>query len=160
MGVVTHEFEVISPLPPTKVFKAFVLDFDNLFPKVVPHAVKSIELLEGDGGPGSIKKITFAEDSQVKYVKQKIEAMDKQNLSHTYSVIEGDALMNVLEKITYETKFEAAPGGGTLCKRICKYYTIGDIEIKEEEIKAGSERQAAVYKAVEDYLLANPHLYN
>ena len=61
MGVVTYEMEIPSPIPPARIFKAFVLDFENLFPKVVPKAIKCIELLEGDGGPGSIKKVTFGE---------------------------------------------------------------------------------------------------
>ncbi|MBA0612588.1 hypothetical protein Godav_013172 [Gossypium davidsonii] len=30
-------------------------------PKVASQATKSVELLQGDGGPGTIKKITFAE---------------------------------------------------------------------------------------------------
>ncbi|XVF28256.1 hypothetical protein REPUB_Repub15cG0014000 [Reevesia pubescens] len=157
MGVVTHELEVASPLPPAKAFKAFVLDFDNLFPKVLPQVIKSIELIQGDGGVGSIKKVTFAEGSEVKYVKQKFEAIDKDNFSYSYSVIEGDVLANKLEKITYDTKFEKAPGGGTILKRTSKYYTIGDIVIKEEEIKDANEKQGVVYKAVEDYVLANPN---
>ncbi|KAK6228613.1 hypothetical protein SCA6_000953 [Theobroma cacao] len=96
------------------MFKAFVLDADNLIPKVVPQAIKSSELLEGDGGPGSIKKITFGE----------------------------------------------GPGGGSVCKSTSKYYTIGDNEIKEEQIKTGKERAFGMYKAVEAYLLANPDAYN
>ena len=98
--------------------------------------------------------------SQFKYVKQKVEGIDKDNFSYSYSVIEGDALMNTLEKISYETKFVAAPDGGSICKSTSKYYTIGDIEIKEEQIKAGKERASGMYKAVEAYLLANPDVYN
>ncbi|XP_021290913.1 major allergen Pru av 1-like [Herrania umbratica] len=160
MGVVTYEMEVATSIPPAKMFKAFVLDADNLIPKVVPQAIKSSELLEGDGGPGSIKKITFGEGSQFKYVKHKIEGIDKENFSYSYSVIEGDALMNTLEKISYETKFVAGPDGGSVCKSTSKYYTIGDIEIKEEQIKAGKARALGMYKAVEAYLLANPDAYN
>ncbi|KAK6254437.1 hypothetical protein SCA6_015753 [Theobroma cacao] len=160
MGVVTYEMEVATSIPPAKMFKAFVLDADNLIPKVVPQAIKSSELLEGDGGPGSIKKITFGEGSQFKYVKHKVDGIDKENFSYSYSVIEGDALMNTLEKISYETKFVAGPDGGSVCKSTSKYYTIGDIEIKEEQIKAGKERALGMYKAVEAYLLANPDAYN
>ncbi|WRX20381.1 hypothetical protein QQP08_012868 [Theobroma cacao] len=68
--------------------------------------------------------------------------------------------MNTLEKISYETKFVAGPDGGSVCKSTSKYYTIGDIEIKEEQIKAGKERALGMYKAVEAYLLANPDAYN
>ncbi|XWS08535.1 hypothetical protein CRYUN_Cryun40dG0011000 [Craigia yunnanensis] len=160
MGVVTYEMEIPSPIPPARLFKAFVLDCDDLFPKVVPQAIKCVELLEGDGGPGSIRKVTFGEDSPFKYVKQKTEGIDKENFSHSYSVIEGDALGNTLEKICYETKFVAAPGGGSICKSTSKYHTIGDIEIKAEQIKEGKEKAAVMYKAVEAYLLANPDICN
>ena len=63
MGVVTYEHEITSSIPPAKMFKAFILDSDNLIPKILPQAIKCIEIIEGDGGPGSIKKITFGEGS-------------------------------------------------------------------------------------------------
>ncbi|GKU85382.1 hypothetical protein SLEP1_g61 [Rubroshorea leprosula] len=156
MGVFTYEMEVTTAMPPAKMFKAFVLDADHLIPKIVPQAIKDVELVEGNGGPGSIKKITFGEGSQFKYVKHKIDGIDKENFTYSYSVIEGDALMNTLEKICYETKFVAAPDGGSICKSSSKYYTIGDIEIKEEDIKAGKEKALGLFKAVEAYLSANP----
>ncbi|XVE82216.1 hypothetical protein DITRI_Ditri15bG0129800 [Diplodiscus trichospermus] len=154
MGVITYEMEVPTSVPPARIFKAFVLDFDNLFPKVVPRAIKSCELVQGDGGPGSIKKVTFGEGRQFKYVLHKVDGIEKENFTYNYSAIEGDALKDKFEKICFETKFEAAPGGGTICK------SIGDTEIKEEDIKAGKERSAGMYQAVEAYLLANPDLYN
>jgi len=61
MGVFTHESQGTSAIPPARLFKAFILDGDNLIPKVVPQAVKSVERIEGNGGPGTIRKITFGE---------------------------------------------------------------------------------------------------
>ena len=61
MGVCTYETEITSCIPPHRLFKAFVLDGDNLIPKIAPQAIKQVDILEGDGGPGTIKKITFAE---------------------------------------------------------------------------------------------------
>ncbi|KAK5840684.1 hypothetical protein PVK06_009587 [Gossypium arboreum] len=81
----------------------------NLIPKIVPQAFKCVEYIEGNGEPGSIKKEA---ESQFNYMKQKVEALDKENFVYIYSVIEGDALMNKLEKITYETKLEDYPDGG------------------------------------------------
>lgn len=60
MGVLTEEKEYFSSsLTPERLFRALVLDGYNLIPKVAPNAVKSTEILEGDGGVGTIKKITF-----------------------------------------------------------------------------------------------------
>lgn len=61
MGVFTYEMEVVTKIPPAKIFNALILDGDKLIPKIVPQAIKTVELIEGDGGPGSIKKITFGE---------------------------------------------------------------------------------------------------
>ncbi|GMJ12251.1 MLP-like protein 423 [Hibiscus trionum] len=156
MGVFTHEMEVTAPIPPAKAFKATVLDFDTLFPKVAPFAIKSVQVLEGNGGPGTIKKVTFAQGWGPSYLKQKVDELDTDNLSYTYTVFEGDVLKNVLEKISYENKFVAGPNGGTICMRTTKFYPVGDIEIKEETIKEGMVKQAQVFKAIEDYLVANP----
>ncbi|XWS53563.1 hypothetical protein CRYUN_Cryun10bG0012200 [Craigia yunnanensis] len=78
----------------------------------MPLAVQSIEITEGDGGAGSIRQINFAEGSQVKYIKNRINELDENNSSYKYSLIEGDGLMDKLDKITYEVKFEATADGG------------------------------------------------
>ncbi|TYI92441.1 hypothetical protein E1A91_D02G070800v1 [Gossypium mustelinum] len=123
MGVFAKEAEVSTPLPPAKAFKAFV----------------SVELLQGDGGPGTIKNITFAED--------------KDNLLYTYVVIESDFFNNVVEKISYETKFVAVADGGTSIKVTTTFYTIGDIQISPDlmlQIKEASKKRALVLKAIEN----------
>lgn len=61
MAVVTFTDEFTSPVPAKKLFIALILDADNLIPKLMPQAVKSIETIQGNGGPGTIKKMTFAE---------------------------------------------------------------------------------------------------
>ncbi|XVE90501.1 hypothetical protein DITRI_Ditri20bG0082700 [Diplodiscus trichospermus] len=155
MGVFTFESEVVTAIPPAKMFKACILDGDKLIPKIVPKAFKSVEYIQGNGEPGSIKKITFGEGSQFNYMKEKVEAIDKESMVYSYSVIEGDALMNKLEKITYDVKLEPSPSGGSICKTTSKYYTIGEFDIKEEAIKAGKEKTLGIFKAVEAYLLEN-----
>ncbi|KAF2303956.1 hypothetical protein GH714_025130 [Hevea brasiliensis] len=93
--------------------------------------------------------------SQFKYSKHKIEAIDKENLKFSHSVIEGDML--VIEKITYDIKFEQSPDGGCICKESSNYYTFGDFELnKDQLIKAGKYKALGMFKAVEAYLLANP----
>ncbi|KAJ0092887.1 hypothetical protein Patl1_24965 [Pistacia atlantica] len=107
MGVVTDELEVTCAHPPAKMFKAFVLEADNLFRKVLPQEVKSGELLEGDEGVGSIKKVTFVEGDKTTYLKHKIDAIDKENFVFCYTSFEGDFLVNKFEKISHETKVGA-----------------------------------------------------
>lgn len=60
MGVITVEQEISCSLPPSRLFKSFVLDPANLFPKILPNLFKSFKTIEGDGGVGSITLVTFS----------------------------------------------------------------------------------------------------
>lgn len=70
MGVVSLTDKFTSPVPAAKLFKALILDADNLLPKLMPQAIKSVEIVEGNGGPGTIKKLTFAEGKQASCILQ------------------------------------------------------------------------------------------
>lgn len=89
-------------------------------------------------------------------MKHRIDELDKEKMIYKYTLIEGDALMDKIEYISYEISFEASPDGGCKSKNVSEYHTKPGVEIKEEEIKDGKEKAAAVFKAVEAYLLANP----
>lgn len=59
MAVFTFEDEITSTLPPAKLYNA-MKDADSLTPKIIDD-VKSVEIVEGNGGPGTIKKLTIVE---------------------------------------------------------------------------------------------------
>lgn len=59
MGVYTDIVEYSSAVSPPRLFKALVTDSHNLIPTLLPQAVKSVQTIHGDGGPGSIRQITF-----------------------------------------------------------------------------------------------------
>ncbi|KAK4586583.1 hypothetical protein RGQ29_023653, partial [Quercus rubra] len=148
-----------SAIPPARLFKAFVLDSDNLIPEVLPQAIKSTEIIEGNGGPGTIKKITFGEASKFKYAKHRIDALDPENCTYSFSVIEGDALTDIAS-VSTEMKFVASPDGGSIMKSTTKYQTKGDFQLKEEQVQATIDKATGHFKAVEAYLLAHPDLYS
>ncbi|KAL2341725.1 hypothetical protein Fmac_009665 [Flemingia macrophylla] len=147
MGVHTDTNEYPSPISPPRLFKALILDSSNLIPKLLPHAVKSIELIQGDGG------------SQVKSVKNRIDEINEDTFTYSYTLIEGEALKDKFASISNEIKFEASPDGGSISKVTSKYYLKGDVEINEEDIKASMEKVLGIYKVVETYLLQNPDVY-
>ena len=60
MGVFTFENEHTSPVAAATLYKALVFDAPTVLPKV-DEAVQSIEILEGNGDAGTIKKLTFVE---------------------------------------------------------------------------------------------------
>lgn len=92
-------------------------------------------------------------------MKHQVDGLDAENFTYSYSVIEGDALGDVVEKISYETKLVVS-GGGSIVKSTSTYYTKGDHEIKEENVKEGKEKASGLFKAIEGYLLTNPDAYN
>ncbi|KAL2230140.1 UNVERIFIED_CONTAM: Major allergen Pru ar 1 [Sesamum indicum] len=97
MGAITYDIEIPSSIPAAKMFKAVVLDADTLIPKIMPQAIKNVEIC----GVGTVKIIHFGEGSQYKSAKHRVDAIDTENLTHSYTIVEGDALAGVLESITY-----------------------------------------------------------
>ncbi|KAI4303180.1 hypothetical protein MLD38_038842 [Melastoma candidum] len=159
MSSITFTEEFSSPVPAARVFNALILHGDELIPKLMPQAIKDVQLLEGDGGPGSIKQMNFAEGGKFKYLKHRVDALDKEKLTYSYTMIEGAELADKIESISYEIKMEATPEGGCKGTNVSKYTPKPGVVITEEEIKEGKEKAAFVFKAVEAYLLANPEAY-
>ncbi|KAL2341720.1 hypothetical protein Fmac_009660 [Flemingia macrophylla] len=158
MGVFTTEGEQVTTVAPAILYKAIVLDFSNIFPKALPNLVKSVEIIEGDGGPGTIKKFTFAQGGTVKH---KVDLIGVDNYVYHYTIIEGNVLSEAveLEKVSYEYKLVPKADGGGIIKFRRQYYTKGDAQLTQEFLKASQETSDGFLRALEDYLLANPH-YN
>ncbi|XVE65570.1 hypothetical protein DITRI_Ditri08aG0010300 [Diplodiscus trichospermus] len=159
MGITSFTQELTSPVSAARMFKALIMESSTLIPKLLPHFIKSVDVIQGDGGAGSFEQVNFTEASHFKYVKHRIDELDRENFVCKYTMIEGDVLGDNLESIAYEVKFEAMSAGGCICKMTSNYHTNGEFEIKEEEIKAGNEKAIGIYKVVEAYLLENPTIY-
>ncbi|KAL3722101.1 hypothetical protein ACJRO7_034456 [Eucalyptus globulus] len=159
MAVTSYTQEFITPIAPSRMFKALIIDSHNLMPKIVPQGIKSIEFIEGDGGAGSIKQTNFAEGGHLKYLKHRIDAIDIENLVCKYTLIDGDVVFDKIEYVAYEVKFEDSSDGGCMCKMTSEYHTKAGAELKEEDIKQGKDKAMGLYKVVEEYLLANPDVY-
>lgn len=91
---------------------------------------------------------------KVKSMKQRVDAVDKEALTYSYSVIGGDILLGKLESIA--NHFTVVPTDeGCIVKSITTYTPIGDEVIPEENVKEATEQSSLLFKAVEAYLLAN-----
>ncbi|KAJ8527089.1 hypothetical protein K7X08_029566 [Anisodus acutangulus] len=126
--------------------------------------VKRVELVEAEGqemvvlealSKSILLKLSYA-GSNFKSIKYRIDELNEKTFTYKYTLIEGEALIDKLEKITCEVKFEQSADGGSISKVTSEYHTEGDFKLNEEEIKAGKEKVLAMYKAVEAYLLQNP----
>ncbi|KAL3727757.1 hypothetical protein ACJRO7_032495 [Eucalyptus globulus] len=155
MGVITYSQEITSVVAPSRMFKALFLDSQNMLPKIVPDGIKSIEFIEGDGGVGSIKQTNFGESSHIKYIKHKIDALDAGSFYCKYTMIESDIKFEKIDLVVEEVKLVAA-GSGCVCKMTSEYHVQEGCELKEEDIKKGKDRAMGLYKAIEEYLVANP----
>ena len=90
-----------------------------------------------------------------------MDEVDEANFVYKYSVIEGDALGDELESISYVVKVTPGADGGSVVKTSSSYHTKTDNHsITEEKIKEGKEKAKGVFHAVEAHLNANPHEYN
>ncbi|PSR98009.1 Pathogenesis-related protein like [Actinidia chinensis var. chinensis] len=159
MGVVKISQTFKTQVTPSRMFKALILDSHNLCPKLMFSSIKSIELLEGTGEAGSIKQMNFTEASPLKYVKLRIDELDKENFKCKYTFIEVEGLMHKLDSISYDVRFEPYGFTGCVCKMTSEYKSNDNLEIKEEDIEHGKDRAIGMYEVVEAYLLAHPHAY-
>ncbi|KAL0457454.1 UNVERIFIED_CONTAM: Major allergen Pru av 1 [Sesamum latifolium] len=160
MGVIKVSQSFRTKVTPSRMFKALILDSHNLCPQLMFSSIKSIDFLHGKGEPGTIKQMNFTDASPFNYVKHRIDEIDEEKFMCKYTFIEGDALMDKLDHITYEVKFEPYGFGGCICRITSEYYTKENVEIKEEDIELGKDRAIGMYEVVEAYLLAHPHAYN
>lgn len=61
MGVIKISQSFATQVTPDRMFKALILDSNNLCPKLMFSSIKSMEFVEGQGDVGSIKQINFTE---------------------------------------------------------------------------------------------------
>ena len=101
----------------------------------------------------------FNAGAHTKHLKHRIDAIDKDNFSYSYAVIEGDGVLEKVKSVSHEVKFEPTAEGGCKVKNVSKYHPKPGVEIKEDDIKAAKEEALAIVKVVEAYLVANPQAY-
>ncbi|KAF5189636.1 Major pollen allergen aln g [Thalictrum thalictroides] len=154
MGVTGFSAEIVTSVPADKMFKACVFDMHILAPKLMPEVVKSASFI-GDGGVGSFNEYHFTDVISYDHVKERIEALDKNNFVCKYSLAEGGNLGTKLKSSSYQVKFTPS-GNGSVAKVDVHMETIEGVEYSAEEINKEKEGLVATYKAVESHLLANP----
>ncbi|KAK4483293.1 hypothetical protein RD792_010478 [Penstemon davidsonii] len=159
MGVIKVYQSFRTQVTPDRMFKALILDSHNICPQLMFSSIESIQFLQGNGKPGTIKQLNFTQASPFTYVKHRIDAIDEEKHMCRYTFIEGDALMDKLDQIIYEVKFEPYGFQGCVCNITSEYYAKENVEIKEQDIEHGKDRAVGMYEVVEAYLLAHPRAY-
>lgn len=101
----------------------------------------------------------YAADGQVRYTRHRIEELDKEKFTCKFSFIEGDGLMEHLEFLTYEVKFEGYGTKGCVCKITNEFKPKEGVAIQQVDIQLGKDRAIGMYEVVEAHLMAYPQLY-
>ncbi|XP_071703674.1 root allergen protein-like [Rutidosis leptorrhynchoides] len=158
MAVVTVELELTSSLPAPKLFNVYN-DYENIAAKVQPESYKSINIVQGDGGVGSIMSTTYADGYPFKSLKSKVDVVDKNNLSIGYTAFEGDALMGIIDTATHHIKFVPSSNGGSVYKHTVEIKCKGDSKLDEDKINLAKEACNKTFKAIESYVIAHPETY-
>ncbi|XP_039127285.1 major strawberry allergen Fra a 1-2-like [Dioscorea cayenensis subsp. rotundata] len=148
--------ELKSRVSPARLWKAAVSDVHIMLPKIVPEFVGSMEIVQGDGGVGTIKATTFTHAvKELSVVKIIVDEIDEEKLYYKYSVIEGGNPN--YESTSYTYKFELSEDGGCLCKLIGEFKTIGDYEPTDQDKVLSKEGFITTFMAIDAYLQANPN---
>ncbi|KAF7100068.1 hypothetical protein CFC21_101631 [Triticum aestivum] len=144
----THEIE--SPVTESRLFRAGVMDWHTLAPKLAPQIVASAHPVEGEGGIGSGSSTS---------PQERLEFIDVDKCECKSTLIEGGGIGTEIEMATSHIKVEQAANGESVVKVKSTYKLLLGVEVKDEITKA-KDSVTTIFKAAEAYLIANPDTYN
>ncbi|SPT20112.1 unnamed protein product [Triticum aestivum] len=153
----THDIE--SSVAAPRLFRAGVMDWHTLAPKLAPHIVASAHPVEGEGGIGSVRQFNFTSAMPFSLMKERLEFLDAENCECKSTLVEGGGIGVAIETATSHIKVEPAADGGSVVKVDSTYKLLLGVEVKDEIAKA-KDSITAIFKAAEAYLIANPDAYN
>ncbi|KAG9459532.1 hypothetical protein H6P81_004040 [Aristolochia fimbriata] len=149
----------VSAHPPARLWKASS-DTHKLVPKLIPQQVSHVDLLEGNGGVGTVLKLNFGQDlKHLTHVKNRIEAVDDDNRVVKFRVLEGKDIGTVLKSCVYELKMDETSEGGTKTTVKMDYDTVGDTPLSKDHAESMVDGILGQTKAIDAHLHANPTAY-
>ncbi|XP_062213463.1 pathogenesis-related protein 1-like [Phragmites australis] len=151
--------EVTSPVAAPRLFRAAVIDWHTLAPKLASRIVASANPVEGEGGVGSVRLFNFTSAMPFSFMKERLEFLDADKCECKSTLIEGGGIGVAIETATSHIKVEQAANGGSVVKVDSTYKLLPGVEVNDEITKA-KESVTAIFKAAEAYLVANPDAYN
>ncbi|KAK7405198.1 hypothetical protein VNO78_06397 [Psophocarpus tetragonolobus] len=127
-------------------------DYIVIVPKVLPHIVKDVQLIEGDGGVGTIVIFNFLSDVTPSFQRERITEFDEISHEIGLQVIEGGYLTQGLSY--YKTTFQLSSIGEdkTLVNVKISYDHESDIQENVKPTKT-SESTLFYLRRLENYLL-------
>ncbi|XP_078163890.1 pathogenesis-related protein 1-like [Carex rostrata] len=151
--------EITTVIPAPRLFKAAILDWHNLAPKIAADRIVSAVNIGGDGGVGTVRQINFGPAMPFSYEQRRLEFQDVENCEIKSSVVGGGGLGVFFESSSYHVKFSPNGTGGSLAKIVLTYTPMpGANSAQYEKMVKGALE--GIIKGSEAFLLANPDAYN
>jgi hypothetical protein len=151
--------EIESPVAAPRLFKAGVMDWHTLAPKLAPHIIASAHPIEGEGGVGSVRQFNFTSAMPFSIMKEKLDFLDMEKCECKSTLLEGGGIGITIETATSHIKVEATANGGSVVKVETTYKLLPGAEVKDE-ITNAKDSLTNIFKGAEAYLIANPDAYN
>nr|CAA10721.1 intracellular pathogenesis-related protein, isoform 7 [Asparagus officinalis] len=149
--------EVAANVPSGKLFKAAMLDWHNLGPKIVPDFIAGGSVVSGDGSVGTIREIKINNPAiPFSYVKERLDFVDHDKFEVKQTLVEGGGLGKQFESASTHFKFEPLSNNGCIVKVTATYKLLPGVNVESAKAKEGVTHHI---KAAEAYLLANPTAY-
>uniref|UniRef100_A0ACD5YPT4 Uncharacterized protein n=1 Tax=Avena sativa TaxID=4498 RepID=A0ACD5YPT4_AVESA len=152
--------EIESTVAAPRLFKAGVMDWHTLAPKLASHIITSAHPIEGGGGGvGSVRQFNFTSDMPFSFKKERLDFLDADKCECKSTLIEGGGIGTKIETATSHVKIEPTANGGSVVKVDSTFKLMPGVEVKDEITKA-KDSVTSIFKAAEAYLVANPDAYN
>nr|CAA10718.1 intracellular pathogenesis-related protein isoform 4 [Asparagus officinalis] len=149
--------EVAANVPAGKLFKAAMLDWHNLGPKIVPDFIASGSVVSGGGAVGSVREIKMSNpELPFNYLKERLDFVDHEKFEVKNTLVEGGGLGKQFESASNHFKFEPSGNNGCIVKVTATYKLLPGVADESAKAKEGITNHM---KATEAYLLANPTAY-
>ena len=154
----TWTYEIESPVSASRLFKAALVDWHNLGPKLAPHIIVSAGSVEGDGSVGSVREFKFTSAVPFSHIKERLDFADHEKFECKQTVVEGGGIGVSIESMSTHIKIEPNSKGGCVCKVVQTCKLLPGVKIEEEQAKT-KETASSIIKTAEAYLVANPDAY-
>ncbi|KAF8751027.1 hypothetical protein HU200_012258 [Digitaria exilis] len=116
-GSLCHEFQ--TDLPASDVWEVYgSLALGELVPQLLPQVLSKVELVEGDGGAGTVLRVTFPPTgtSGPASYKEKFTVIDNEKYIKEATVIEGGFLDLGFQKYIVRLEIVRQEDGTTIIK--------------------------------------------
>ncbi|CAL5080536.1 unnamed protein product [Urochloa decumbens] len=150
-GRLSHEFQ--TDLPATDVWEVYgSLVLGQLVPQLLPKVLSKVELVEGDGGVGTVLLVTFppAGASEPGSYKEKFTMVDNEKYIKEAEVIEGGVLDLGFQKYVVRFEIIEQEDGTTIIRSTIEYKVDAEHTSNASLVSTGA--LAGIAEAITKYI--------